>query len=309
MRSLDWDDLRVFLAAARAGRLILAAQRLGLDHTTVARRIGSLEKAIGARLMERSPRGIALTAEGLELVSHAERMESAALTAQERLSGLDARLSGTVRLATPEAFGAYVVAPNIGMLLARHPGIELELVPESRHISLAKREADLAVGLNRPPRGRLIAQKLTNYSLGFYASQTYLDTHDCPKQVDDLRQHPLVWYIDELIDLPELRYLEEVLTDAKSIFRSSSIIAQQIAVSSGLGVGLLHSFAANKSPELTRLLTDTTNILRTYWIIVHADQHKLPRVRAVIHFLFDLIKSNPAFGHIQPPITANSCPG
>jgi DNA-binding transcriptional LysR family regulator len=286
---LNWDDLRVFLAVAREGGLLPAARRLGLDHTTVARRLSGLEAAIGARLVDRSPRGTSLTDAGTALVDHAEHIEAAALAASATLSGGDQRPSGVVRLATPEAFGAWLVAPAVTDFHALYPDIQLELIPESRSVSLSKRDADLAVTLSRPSQDRLFAQKLADYELGLYASRAYLDIHGPVDDLDALRGHPLVSYIDEMIDIPELRYLDQVIARPRIAFRSSSIVAQQTAIASGLGLGLLHRFSAQYQPNLIRVLTDTVCIKRSYWLAVHSDQRRLPRIRAVAEFLQALV--------------------
>jgi DNA-binding transcriptional LysR family regulator len=294
MHTMNWDDLRIFLAVARDGGLVGAARRLGLDHTTVARRLTTLETALSARLVHRSPRGAKLTDAGLRLLEHAEKIEAEALAAGADLGAGDQDLSGAVRLATPEAFGAWLVAPNVKMLHTAHPNIQLELVPEARAVNLSKREADIAVGLTRPSHGRLYAQKLGAYRLGLYASQAYLDSAPPIIDLDSVKDHPLVWYIDELVDIPELRYLDQITTSARTVFRSSSIAAQQAAVASGLGLGVLHIFAAEQDPRLVRLLPQTVSIERDYWLILHEDQRHLPRVRAVATFLQDLVRQERA---------------
>ncbi|WP_298401104.1 LysR family transcriptional regulator [Sphingobium sp.] len=289
MHMLNWDDLRLFLAVARSGRLTGAARVLGIDHTTVARRLTALESAIGSRLVERSPRGVTLTDAGNRMLAHAERIEAEILSASSQLGGEDARIVGSVRLATPEAFGTYLVAPHIARLHAAHPDLHLELIPESQYVNLTNREADLAVILNRPAAGPVVARKLVDYRLGLYASRTYLETHG-PVTSANLTQHPFSWYIDELIDLPELRFLREVSADARTIFRSSSTAAQHAAVAGGLGVGILHVFAADQDPKLVRLLPEM-EVRRNYWLAIHASQQRLPRIRAVASFLDDIIAS------------------
>jgi DNA-binding transcriptional LysR family regulator len=292
MSMLNWDDLRIFLAVARSRGLMAAARRLQVDQTTVARRITALEGAVGAQLVDRTPRGVTLTGEGQALLDHAERIEAEALAATERLGAAGQSLSGVVRLATPEAFGAWLVAPAVKTLHDRHPGLQLELAPESRAVSLSQREADLAVTLSRPRQGRLYTRKLTDYGLGLYASRAYLEASEPLLRVDDLRQRPLVWYIDEMIDLPELRYLDQVAAGAQTVFRSSSIAAQEAAVASGLGFGVLHDFAASHDPRLVRMLPEEVAIRRSYWLSVHADQRRLPRLRAVMDFLDEVVRLN-----------------
>lgn len=288
----NWDDVRIFLAVARSGGLMAAARRLGVDQTTVARRVSALETDFGARLIERSSRGVTLTGPGAALLEHAERMESEALSATERMGAAGEGVEGVVRLATPEAFGAGLAAPAAAAFHARHPRVQLELVPTARAVNLSRREADIAVGLSRPEQGSLVSRKLADYRLGLYASRVYLEREGTPESIRELRSRPLVWYIDEMLDLPELRYLDQVAEGAHTVFRSSSIAAQHAAVASGLGLGVLHRFTADKDPRLARVLKDEVVLTRSYWVSVHEALQRVARVRAVIDFLDELVDAH-----------------
>ncbi|MDB5439526.1 MAG: LysR family transcriptional regulator [Caulobacteraceae bacterium] len=288
----NWDDVRIFLAVARAGGLIAAGRRLNLDQTTVARRISALEAAFGARLIERSSRGVSLTGHGMGLIEHAERMEVEALTAGEQLDAAGQGVAGVVRLATPEVFGSSLVAPAAAQLRALHPNLQLELVPAARTVNLSRREADIVIGLSRPEHGRLVAMKLADYRLGLYASRAYLDQAGVPARLEDLKARPLVWYIDEMLDLPELRYLDQVADGAQTVFRSSSIAAQQAALVSGIGLGVLPVFLAGKTPELVRVMEDQLTLTRSYWLSMHVDSQRMLRVRAVVEFLQALVTAH-----------------
>lgn len=293
---LNWDDFRIFLAVQRAGGLVGAGRRLGLDHTTVARRLTALETRLGSQLVERSPRGARLTEAGRALLDHAERIEAEVVAAGADVGAIRAEISGSVRLATPEAFGTWLVAPNIRRLHEAHPALQVELVPEARRVSLTKREADLAVTLARPPQDRLIARKLADYRLGLYASAAHLEREGAVKDLRELPERPLVWYIEELIDVPELRFFDEVAAGARTVFRSSSIAAQQAAVASGLGYGLLHVFAAEQDPRLIRVLPETVDVERSYWLVMHPEQQRLPRIRAVVDFLDTIVAGRRLLG-------------
>ncbi len=297
---LNWDDFRIFLAVHRAGGLVGAARRLGVDHTTVARRLSALEARLGAQLVDRSPRGARLTEAGRALLGHAERIEAEALAAGAEVGAIRAEVAGSVRLATPEAFGTWLVAPHVGRLRRAHPALQIELVPEARRVSLTKREADLAVTLARPPQGRLVARKLADYRLGLYAARSYLDAEGPVADLRDLPSRPLVWYIDELIDVPELRFFDEVAAGAQTVFRSSSIAAQQAAVASGLGFGLLHAFAADTDPRLVRVLPEVVNVERSYWLVMHPEERALPRIRVVVEFLQAIARDGNLRGAASP---------
>lgn len=289
MSRLNWDDLRVFIAVARQGRFVAAGRILGMDQSSVARRITQLEEDIGARLMDRSPKGVTLTDAGIALMGHAERIEAEFLNASSDLIERDKHVLGVTRLATPEAFGTYLAAPNVFRLYQQHPDLCLELTPESQRVQLANRDADLAVMLNRPPKGPIIARKLVDYRIGLYASRQYLDRVGKIADMQAVAAHPFASYIDERIDIPELRYLREVSAEASTLFRSTSITAQHEAIAGGLGLGMLHVFAADKDPRLIRILPQEVEIRRTYWLAIHEGVQRLPRVRAVVDFLDDLV--------------------
>lgn len=292
MSRLNWDDLRLFIAVARQGRFVAAGRALGMDQSSIARRITQLEDSIGAQLMDRSPKGVILTEAGIALMGYAERIEAEFLNVSSALGERDKTVSGVTRLATPEAFGIYLAAPYAFHLHQKYPDLRLELTPESQRVQLANRDADLAVMLNRPPQGPIIARKLVDYRIGLYASRRYLDEQGDICDAASLPHHPFASYIDERIDIPELRYLREVSEDAASIFRSTSIAAQHEAVAGGLGVGMLHVFAAEKDPRLVRILPDQVEITRTYWLAIHEGVQRLPRVRAVVDFLDELVQQH-----------------
>jgi DNA-binding transcriptional LysR family regulator len=294
MQEPDWDDLRIFLAVLRGGSIIAAARYTGLDHSTVTRRITKLEERIGQILLHRSPAGVTPTEAGSLLAQHAERIAEEIAAARTLLDAREEQVSGTVRLATPEAFGLFLVAPAVEQLYRRHPNLQLELMPESRSVSLSRREADMAVVLTQPPRGQLVARRLVDYRLGLYASQDYLDRTEALTDIAALRGHPLVWYIDEMIDLPELRFLDQIAGGSSSVFRSSSIAAQQAAVAGGLGYGVLHAFSADGDPRLRRVLADAVEVKRSYWLIFPRQAQRVPRVRAVAEFLSALIQQKRA---------------
>jgi DNA-binding transcriptional LysR family regulator len=290
----DWNDLRFFLAVARIGRLTTAARRLGVDHATVARRIESLEQALGADLFARSPRGYALTPAGERLMKHAEEMESTAQTLHNELAGARMALGGTVRIGAPDGFGTYFLAPRLGSLAERYPGLDLQLVAMPRLFSLSKREADIAVGLAQPTEGRLAARKLTDYRLALYASRDYLDRHPPIRITDDLRSHPFVGYIPDLIFAEELDYLPQIGSGLNLHVTSSSIIAQMRATVASAGLAILPCFMAAEEPRLVRVLPHVISINRTFWLIVHADLREVARVRAVIEFITGAVEQQRA---------------
>jgi DNA-binding transcriptional LysR family regulator len=286
----NWDDIRVFLAVARQGGLASAAQSLNVNHTTVARRLSALESELGLRLVVRTTAGAALTPQGSEFLRYAERMEAETLAAEQSLYSRNGSVSGKVRLATREAFGAWLVCPKIHMLLQRHPNLMLELVSEARAVNLLKRDAEITVTLSYPSQNRVVVQKLTDYRLGLFASHGYLQEHGPIDSVNDLRDHDVIWYLDDVVDIEEQRYMQHIVTNSRAGFRASNILAQYVAMASGVGVGIIPVYHAAQDSSLVRILPNDVEEMRTYWLSVHPDSQNLPNVRAVIDFLIEIVR-------------------
>jgi DNA-binding transcriptional LysR family regulator len=286
----NWDDIRIFLAVARHGGLASAASHLGVNHTTVARRLSGLEAALNTRLVDRTPIGVNLTVAGRNFLGHAERIETETLRAEQKLYSASGSISGKVRLATREAFGAWLVCPKVALLRRRYPDLELELLSEARTISLLKRDADITVSLHYPSQGRVIVQKLTDYRLGLFASRAYLKEYGPINSIADLKDRDVIWYVDDIVDIAEQRYMQRIVSEARAGFRATNILAQYVAMSTGMGVGIIPVYHASQDPNLLRILPDQLEEMRTYWLSVHPDTQRLPSVRAVIDFLVEIVK-------------------
>ncbi|ODT66597.1 MAG: LysR family transcriptional regulator [Pelagibacterium sp. SCN 63-23] len=284
---MNWDDARIFLAVARQGQILGAAKSLGLNHATVARRLSALEAALGSRLFRRKTNGTELTAQGEGFLVFAETMESASLAAAEA-SGSDSAIEGIVRVGAPDGFGVDFLAPRLGELVERHPGLRIELVPVPRTFSLSRREADIAVTLERPREGRLVARKLTDYALGLYAAPSYLARHGTPADLTDLIRHRLVGYVEDLLYAASLDYTDEFLKDWRSTLAVSSAMGQTEAVRAGAGIGILHAFMARRDPGLVPVLP-AHSLTRSYWIVMHEDLRNLRRVALVADFLVEIV--------------------
>jgi DNA-binding transcriptional LysR family regulator len=280
---MDWDDIRHFLAVAREGQILGAARRLGVSQAKLSRRIAALEAALGQRLFDRTTRGSVLTEQGRALFATAERVESDLLTMASELAGPEG-IAGTVRIGTPDGFGAAFLAPRLGALRALHPGLRVQLVPVSRSFSLSEREADLAIMVGRPDKGRLRVRRLTAYTLGVYAARDYLARHGKPADTAALRAHDLVGYVDDLMHTPELAYTAEVLRDWRASVEIATAVGQVAAVRGGAGIGVLHDFMAAADPDL-ELLFPEIRIERSYWTVWHENLRAARPVRAVVDFL------------------------
>ncbi|MDP4003974.1 LysR family transcriptional regulator [Methylobacterium sp. NEAU K] len=285
-----WDDLQAFLAVARAGRLTEAARGMGVEHTTLSRRITRLETALGAKLFDRRPTGYDLSAEGERLLPRAEEIERAALGIWLDRFDPVVGLTGSVRIGAPEAFGTFCLAERLGELSELHPGLSIELVATPRAFSLSKREADLAIGLTRPATGRLHARKLGDYELGLYGAPAYVARHGRPESHADLNRHRFIGYIDDLVFSPELDYFATALPGLQPVIRISNVITQMAAARTGAGLCILPCFMADKCPDLVRLLPQSVRITRTYWLLTHADMAHLARIKTASEFIASVVR-------------------
>ncbi len=286
---MNWDDIRIFLAVARAGQILGAARRLGLNHATVARRLTALETELRAQLLLRRPSGTELTRIGEEFLIAAERMEAEMLGARAAVGDASISISGTVRIGAPDGFGVAFLAPRLGELTRRHPDLSIELVPVPRSFSLSRREADVAVTVESPDHGRLVAAKLVDYTLGLYASSTYLAGCPAPQNEAELAGHSLIGYVEDLVATPSLNYGPELFSSAKPNFSVSSALGQLEAVRSGAGIGILHRFIAREHSELIQVLPQR-KLSRAYYIVYHESMRKLRRITAVTQFIAEIVE-------------------
>jgi DNA-binding transcriptional LysR family regulator len=289
---MDWDSLRYFLELSRAGKLTIAARRLGVDHTTVSRRVQALEKSMDVQLFMRSPAGFSLTEVGRSLLLQAEVMESAFSTIEQARQGHKDSLSGQVRIGVPEGYGTVMLAPQLAELTQRHPNLGIDLLAAPRMVQLSRREADIVITLERPERGPYIITKLTDYVLRLYASEDYLQQHSPIVAREDLRQHGFVSYIDDLLFSKELLLLDEIGKPGHVALRSTSILAQQQATVAGAGIAMLPSFAADADPRLQRVLSDEVCFTRTFWMLMPIELKDIARMKTTWDFLREKAQTN-----------------
>ncbi|MCV0394374.1 MAG: LysR family transcriptional regulator [Rhizobiaceae bacterium] len=290
---MNWDDLRIFLAVARAGQILGAAKRLGLNHATVSRRVAALEEDLHARLFHRLTTGMTLTPAGEAFQSVAERMENEIIAARADLESEGDEITGTVRIGAPDGFGVAFLAARLGELTRRHPGLAIQLVPVPRSFSLSRREADIAITVERPEEGRLVAAKLVDYSLGLYASKQYVAEHGSPANAAELESHPLVGYVEDLVMSRTLDYAGEFLPGWTSSFSVSSALGQVEAVRSGAGIGILHTFIARTLPDLVAVEA-ARPIRRAYWLVYHESVRPLRRIQVVSAFIGEIVERDRA---------------
>lgn len=285
MDSMDWDDIRFFLAAARTGSLAAAARQLGTHQPTVGRRIDGLEKRLGVRLFQRHAQGLTLTDEGQHILLAAESMAEAAATLQRSSGFEDKEIRGSVRIAAPSGLAVHVVAPALPVLHERFPNLDVVLQPSASSADLTHGEADVAVRLYRPTAGELVVRRVGNMGFGLYGSPSYLQQHGSPQSTADLPQHAVIGYGVQLRHLEESLWLESMAKGARYLLRSDDTHARLAAAESGLGLGVLPHVLAQRSPRLLRVLETVDAPPKTIWLVVHRDLRHIARVRAVFDWL------------------------
>lgn len=285
---LDWDDLRHFLAVARAGSTLGGARLLGVNQTTVARRVASLEAALGgAALCERRQSGYQLTAAGRRALAHAEQMEAEAEALARALVAEGRRAAGAVRASASELIANHILIPFLQDFRRSHPALRVELIVDDRRLDLVRGEADVALraGWGDLEPG-LVGRRLCETNWAVYCSRDYAARHGgAPATPEALRGHQLVGGEGALAALPGPRWLEATAADAEVACRSSSLTNMIAAVRAGLGLGTLPCFLGDADPDLMRCLPPVEAIRGNLWLVTREDLRDVPHIRAFLDAL------------------------
>ena len=274
------DDLLVLLTVSRVGRFITAAEQLGLNHTTVSRRIGALEKALGGRLISRTVGGWELTELGAAAVIAAENVE-AALSALTDDPNAPQKLTGVVRMSATDGFSAYIAAPAVARLQRDHPNLRVEIVTATRRALQHRSGLDIEIVVGEPQVHRAEAFELGEYALGMYAAQSYLRMHPTPTSTKELVVHPLVYFIDSILQVDDLDAPRRLVPSMRDALTSTNVFVQVEATRAGAGIGFLPCFMADKHPDLVRVMPEQFNELLPYWMVLRSEALKQPAVAAV----------------------------
>jgi DNA-binding transcriptional LysR family regulator len=281
---LDWEDVRYFVALARHGTLSATARSLRVNHATVARRIASLEALIGRALFDRRAGGYLLTAEGKAVLKEATAMDEAALSVLRRLDA-GTELSGLVRLAAGRVLAERFLIDRLRAFHERHPAIDLEVIGGSRVVSLAKREADVALRYGTPKDSELVARRVATITFGLYASSSYRDKLKAG-------QPPAFIGFDEESDfIAEAKWLAAQFGNQRFSFRTNSQTTQAAAARADYGIALLPRYiVATHEPELVEVTLGGRLPERDVWLLVRGDLKSVPRVKAVTDYLVELFQ-------------------
>ena len=296
---IDWNDLRYFLAIARSGSTAAAGRQLGVNQSTVVRRLAALEAGLGLRLFEKQRQGYRLTAEGEALVANAGSVETAVLELTRRAAALDSTLTGSLRVS---AVALGLVPRLIREFERHHPDIKVSLMIEERYADLGAGEADVALRAGPPGSSTLVGRKLSDQTWAVYATGDYVERHGAPATPDDLNAHRVIGFEGVIEDITAARWLREVAPRCEITTRSNSVLGLLQAAKAGFGLALLPCQIGDPEDDLVRVLDPQTGLTGGLWILTHPDLHKRPKVRVFFDFMAQaIVKHRPLLlGQTRP---------
>lgn len=289
---LEWDDLRHFLAIARHGTLSGAARALGVQQSTMGRRLDAIEQRTGAKLLHKTPGGFILTPAGETILDSVVRIESEALAIERAITGQDVRLEGVIRVTVVEALAVEVMTPILAAFQEKYPGITLDLLTDARLFSLTKGEADVALRLSAFTQNDVVVRKLAELAIGVYASPTYLARHDHPDFARGAPGHRVLCETEDRLATSSWEWFAGYIREAAVAMRSNSYYMLAAAAEAGMGIAALPRFLGDAA-ALERLETPQPPPVRTLWLGVHRDLRQTPRIRALTDFLAVQLKQTP----------------
>lgn len=293
MNNIDWELIRTFLAVAEHGSVSAAARAIGTSQPTLSRHIRELEQQTRLSLFERSTQGLSLTEQGEELIDAAHNMGESADRFSRLAGGLSAELDGDLRISANEIVSYYMMPPLLAAFREHHPGVAFEMVVTNHASSLNKREADLALRMFRPTQPDLVATRLPDLQLGFFARRDYLERHGAPRTLNELMTHTLIGF-DETPTFIEVAADMGVSISRNNFQLRTEHMPLHIALMrAGAGIGVTHVGIAGSYPELVRVLPQAPLPALEFWCICHSDLKLNPRVTAMMRFVREWFGEDP----------------
>jgi DNA-binding transcriptional LysR family regulator len=288
---LDWSDLRHFLAVAREGSTLAAAKALGVSQSTVHRRLAALEASLGHQLVQRHPTGYRLTSLGADMLAYAERVEASVADFERHLASRDTGLAGTVKIeCTATAAHRLMNSPLLDKFRARYPELKVEFVLFNRFLDLAKGEIDLAIRQGVPADEALVARKIADVPWAVFASRGYVERHGQPATPADLAGHAVIGFEGSIADLPAASWIQSVAPRATVVARINALAAVLLTVKSGAGLAPLPVPLAAGESDLVPVIGPLPELTFPFYLVVHRDMRRTPRVRAFFDFINDEAK-------------------
>jgi DNA-binding transcriptional LysR family regulator len=295
LEEMDWDDLRIFLAVMRTETLSQAAKRLKLDHSTVCRRIAQFELCLGGSLFERHRAGMKPTELARRILENADAVEAAVLNMHESLSDSNNELVGTVRIAMMEGIASLYLARRLLPFIEQYPRVKLELVTSSQILNINRREAEIFLSFFQPTGRNLHCELVGQITLNLYGATNYFARYGKPKTIGELTNHHFTSYIEDLVQIDAVRWLDDVISEPKIRFFSNSMVAQMTAASAGIGLVLLPRFAVEKENDLFPVLENEVIVKRDLWISVHHDLEFSNRIKLTLQYIKQLLQADQAY--------------
>ena len=284
--SFDWDDLKHLLAVARHGSTLAAGRALGVDQSTVQRRLAELERRIGQALVQRQPSGYRLTSFGQALLPHAERVEEAVKTLEQHIATAAADVTGVIRVTCPEPIVLRITqSPLLERFQTLYPALQLQFVMSDKYIDLMKGEADVAFRSGDTDDGELVGRKIGDSIWAVYASRAYIERHGRPERVQDLAQHALVGFDDTMAKHRIAAWLRKIAPDAVLMARSNSVLGLVYSAKAGIGVAPLPTALGDAEPDLVRVIEPVAELSRIWRMLTTPALRHTPRVSAFFDFI------------------------
>lgn len=288
MHNMDWEDLRCFMAMSRGGSVSAAARELGVNHSTVLRRLGSLERSLGVRLFERFQSGYAVTPAGETLQARLAGVEEQIASARSAVAGHDQQLQGEIRITTTDTLARSLLMPSLARFQQRHPGVRLQLVLNNAFLNLNRREADVALRPSNTPPDTLVGRRLGALSSAIYASHSYLKAAAKRGTApDDWAAHDWIGLDDTLGHLEQARWLARNVPPERIRMRVDSLLAMVDAARDGMGMAPLLCHLADGERRLQRVADPDPRFDTGLWLLTHRDLKDTARIKALTRFLYE----------------------
>lgn len=284
--TFDWDDLRIFLALARHGSTLAAARNLGINQSTVQRRLAQFERRVDGQLVERQPSGYRLTSTGQALVPHTERVEAAVQAFADALKSATRAVTGVVRVTCPEPL-VFLLRNStlIERFEEKNPLIQVQFVLSDKYLDLSRGEADIALRSGDTEDGDLVGCKIADSLWAVYGSPSYLEHVECPASTEDLRKHRLVGFDETMRGHRVSTWLEHIVPQENIVARNDSVLGVLYAVRAGVGLGALPTALADGQQDLVRVLGPIPELSRIWRILAHPSVRKQRAVAAFFDFV------------------------
>ncbi len=284
-KSLAWDDFRLIKAIADKRALPAAATALGINHSTVFRRLGQIEEALGVRLFERHRSGYIATPAGEEMVQLAGRVDDDIHAFKRRLAGQEIKPAGELRIATNDTLLVDLLTPVFAQFLAQCPDIRLDILIGNQAANLSKRDADIAIRATDNPPESLIGRKPARIAWALYGRSSDFPGPELPP-IEALWQREWVSLGEQFTQLSAVRYLARHVAPERVVYRLNTVLGLAEAIEAGIGIGFLPCFIGDVRPGLARLAAPDPDLAADLWLLTHPDLRHTPRVRLFLDFAF-----------------------